>query len=125
MSTDSPPVVVFSPDLMMRQKLVGELTAIGVAARGAATPTRLAGALDDGAAALMIELDGVGVDGPALVTQVTGSHPTLPVLGFCAHTRTELIDAATAAGARVVVSRGELTRRLAPVLDQLLGRDAT
>jgi DNA-binding response OmpR family regulator len=114
------PIIVYAPDLMIRQKLVGEVTAAGHAARGAASEGKLAAALADGPRALIVELDGVGVDGPALVAQLRSTSPALPILGFCAHTRAELITAAREAGATLVVSRGELTRRPAEVLDRLL-----
>lgn len=114
------PIVVYAPDLMIRQKLVGEVTAAGHVARGASSAAKLESALSDGASALVVELDGVGVDGPAFVAQLRSTYPELPILGFCAHTRAELITAARDAGATLVVSRGELTRRPAEVLHRLL-----
>lgn len=112
--SETMPIVVFAPDLLMRQQIVTGLAAAGHPARGAATRARFDAALVDGAAAIILELDGVGVDGVALVRDLKGTPETasIPLLGFCAHTRVELITAARAAGADRVVARGELTRRL-------------
>jgi DNA-binding NtrC family response regulator len=119
--SDHPPIVVYAPDLMIRQRLVTDIAAAGIAVTGAATPARLAERLTDGAAALVVEIDGIGVDGPALIGMIRATNPRLPILGFCAHTRAELMDAARTAGATLVVSRGELTRRPTDVIDRLLG----
>ncbi len=117
------PIVVHVPDLLMRQQLVSGLQAAGYPARGAASATRLRDALAAGAGAVVLELDGVDIDGPALVTELKDDPATasLPVLGFCAHTRLELIDAAKRAGADRVAARGELTRRLATIMAELVG----
>jgi DNA-binding response OmpR family regulator len=118
------PIVVAVPDLLMRQRLIGGLEAAGFAAKGAATLARLARALDETRpAAVLVELDGVGIDGVALVTELKGDVRTagVPVIGFCAHTRTELIEDARAAGADRVVSRGELTNRLARIATEVAG----
>jgi DNA-binding response OmpR family regulator len=108
------PIVVFAPDLLMRQQIVEGLKAAGVTSRGAATPGRFETALADGVDGLIIELDGVGVDGVAIVTRLRTESRTarLPIIGFCAHTRVELITQARAAGATKVVARGELMRKL-------------
>ncbi len=123
MSDQAKPVVVFAPDLLMRQQIVEGLKIAGVSVRGAATPARLAAALADGASGLIVELDGVGVDGVALVTDLAADPATasLPVVGFCAHTRVELIKDARAAGAAKVVARGELHRRLPEIAAQIFG----
>ena len=127
MSTGAAPIVVFVPDLLMRQQLVGGLEAAGFAAKGAATAARLATALETRPAAILVELDGVGVDGPAVVTELKAGTRTadVPVVGFCAHTRTELIQAARDAGADRVVSRGELTHRLVRIAGEVTGDPAT
>jgi DNA-binding response OmpR family regulator len=127
MSTGAAPIVVFVPDLLMRQQLVGGLEAAGFAAKGAATAARLATALETRPAAILVELDGVGIDGPAVVTELKAGTRTadVPVVGFCAHTRTELIQAARDAGADRVVSRGELTHRLVRIAGEVTGDPAT
>ena len=114
MAAEGNPIVVFAPDLLMRQQIVEGLKATGVATRGAATLARLESALADGAAGVIIELDGVGIDGVALVTLLAADPATagLPLVGFCAHTRVDLIKDARAAGATKVVARGELMRKL-------------
>lgn len=123
MIADAKPIVVFAPDLLMRQQIVEGLTAAGVSARGAATPARFATALAEGASGLILELDGVGVDGIALVTQLVTSPATssIPLVGFCAHTRVDLIKGARAAGATKVVARGELVRRLPEIVSAVVG----
>jgi DNA-binding response OmpR family regulator len=122
--TDAKPIVVFAPDLLMRQQIVEGLKAAGVSARGTATPARLATALAEGVSGLILELDGVGVDGVALVTQLVTDPVTsaVPLVGFCAHTRVELIKGARAAGATKVVARGELVRRLPEIVQAVIGR---
>ena len=117
----SVPVVVYAPDLLMRQQIVAGVEASGVAARGAATPARFATALAAGAAAAVIELDGIGIDGIELIEQLRSDTATadLPILGFCAHTRAELITGARDAGATKVVARGELVRKLPELIASL------
>ncbi len=127
MSTELPPIVVFVPDLLMRQQLVGGLEAAGFSTKGAATAARLATALETTRpAAVLVELDGVGIDGVAVVADLKAGDRTadVPVIGFCAHTRTELIQAARDAGADRVVSRGELTHRLARIATEVTGDPA-
>lgn len=118
------PVVVAVPDLLMRQRLVGGLEAAGFAARGVATLARLTRALEaTRPAAVIVELDGVGIDGVALVAALKrdGRTAAVPVIGFCAHTRTELLEGAREAGADRVVSRGELTNRLVRIATEVAG----
>jgi DNA-binding response OmpR family regulator len=126
MSDTAKPIIVFAPDLLMRQQIVEGLKAAGIAARGAATPGRFATALDEGAAGLIIELDGVGVDGVELVARLAADPATtdLPVIGFCAHTNVNLIVDARAAGATKVVARGELVRKLPELARTVMGADA-
>ena len=89
--------------------------------RGAATEARFAAALANGVSGLIVELDGVGIDGVALVTQLATDPATaaVPLVGFCAHTRVDLIKDARAAGATKVVARGELHRRLPQIAAQV------
>lgn len=119
MNGDAPPVIVYAPDLLLRQQLVEHLKAAGVAARGAATRARFDAALAEGASAVVLELDGVGVDGAAVVTELNARG--MPVLGFCAHTKAALIKDARAAGADKVVARGEVTLRAAKLVRALVG----
>ena len=124
MQSDASPIVVMVPDLLMRQQLVGGLEAGGFSVRGAATRARLERALEEiRPAAVLVELDGVGIDGAALVTELKADDRTagIPVVGFCAHTRAELIQAARDAGADRVVSRGELTNRLLRIATEVTG----
>jgi DNA-binding response OmpR family regulator len=117
------PIVVYVPDLLMRQQIVEGLKAAGIAVRGAATESRFATALaEEQPAAILVELDGVGIDGVALVERLVADPATAntPVIGFCAHTRVALIKDARAAGAAKVVARGELHRRLPEIARQVL-----
>lgn len=127
MSEPREPIVVFVPDLLMRQQLVGGLEAAGFAAKGAATQARLATALETTQpAAILVELDGVGINGAGVVAELKAADRTadVPVVGFCAHTRTDLIQAARDAGADRVVSRGELTHRLVRIATEVTGDPA-
>jgi len=119
----SAPVVVYSPDLLLRQKLVSGIEAIGHTALGAASETRLRSRLTDGASALIVEMDADGVDAVALLAELRKDPATtgLPIAGFCAHTREELIGEARDAGADIVVSRGAIVRKLPAIVDELLG----
>ncbi len=120
------PIVVYSPDLLLRQKLVSGIEGIGRAATGAASPTRLQSRLAEGAAALVIEMDAEGVDAVAILKALRDDPATadLPIAGFCAHTREELIEEAREAGATIVVSRGAIVRKLTAVVEELLGAPA-
>jgi DNA-binding response OmpR family regulator len=124
MQAGARPIVLMVPDLLMRQQLAGGLEAGGFAARGAATRARLERALEEARpAAVVVELDGVGLDGVGLVADLKGDGRVagVPVVGFCAHTRTELIRAAREAGADRVVSRGEITNRVARIATEVAG----
>jgi DNA-binding response OmpR family regulator len=124
MSDSERPIVAYVPDLLMRQQIVEGLKAAGTPARGAATEARFEKALaEEAASAIILELDGVGIDGVALVERLTADPATagIPVIGFCAHTRVDLIKDARAAGAAKVVARGELHRRLLEISSQVLG----
>ncbi len=116
------PVIVYSPDLLLRQKLVTGIEAIGRVAVGAASETRLRSRLANGAGALIIEMDADGVDAVTLLSELRTDPATagLPIAGFCAHTREDLIQDARAAGATMVVSRGAIVRKLPAVVEELL-----
>ena len=123
----SNPVLVVVPDLMMRQKIVGALQALGYHARGVAKVARLDAALADGVpSAILVEIDGVDIDAPALTASLAGDdrRGEAPVVGFCSHMRTELMDDVRAAGADRVIARGELIRRLEAVMAEIIGPPA-
>lgn len=127
MESNVSPIVVMVPDLLMRQQLVGGLEAGGFSVRSAATRARLERALEETRpAGVLLELDGVGLDGAALVAELKADDRTasVPLVGFCAHTRAELIQAARDAGADRVVSRGELTNRLLRIAAEVMGEPA-
>jgi len=124
MGAMSTPVLVVVPDLMMRQKIVGALQALGYRAQGVAKVARLDAALADGRpSAILVEIDGVDIDAPALTTSLVNDdrRGDAPVVGFCSHMRTELMDTVRAAGADRVIARGELIRRLEAVMGELIG----
>ena len=123
----SNPVLVVVPDLMMRQQIVGALQALGYHARGVAKVARLDAALADGVpSAILVEIDGVDIDAPALTASLAGDdrRGEAPVVGFCSHRRTELMDDVRAAGADRVIARGELIRRLEAVMAEIIGPPA-
>ncbi len=120
-------VLVVVPDLMMRQKLVSALQAVGYPVRAVAKVARLGEVLDDGVPlAILVEIDGVDIDGPALTAALSTDERrgTAPVVGFCSHMRTELMDDVRAAGADRVIARGELVRRLEAVMGEITGPPA-
>lgn len=122
------PVLVVVPDLMMRQKIVGALTALGYPAKGVAKPARLTEVLDDATpAAILVEIDGLDLDGPDLTSQLAADprRAGAPLVGFASHMRTELMDAVRDAGADRVIARGELVRRLEAVMTELIGPPAS
>lgn len=120
------PIVVYSPDLLLRQKLVAGIEGIGRVAAGAASATRLRSRLADGAGALIIEMDADGVEPLSLLASLRADPATaeLPIAGFCAHTRDDLIAEARAAGATMVVSRGAIVRKLPAIIEELVGAPA-
>ena len=120
-------VLVVVPDLMMRQKIVSALQTLGYPARGVAKPARLPELLDQQQpAAILVEIDGVDIDGPELIATIAADvrRHDAPVVGFCSHMRVDLMDAVRAAGADLVIARGELVRRLGPVMAELIGPPA-
>lgn len=124
MAVDSPGVIVFVPDLLLRQRFVEGLTAGGIAARGVSSEARMRTALTEAVpAGIVVELDGPGIDGLDLVTRLKAdpATSTIPLLGVCAHTQVDLITGARAAGCDRVASRGELERRLGDVAGAVFG----
>lgn len=122
--SDVAPVLVIVPDLMMRQKIVGQLTALGYTAKGVAKLERLDAVLDAAApAAVLVEIDGLELDGPGLAARLHADERLkgAPVVGFASHMRTELMDAVREAGADRVIARGELVRRLDVVMGEVVG----
>lgn len=120
--------LVVAPDLLMRQKIVGGLQALGYPSAGVAKLTRLAAALDDGApAAVLVEIDSPDIDAAAVIEDLVGDARTgnAPIVGFCSHMRTELMDQVRELGADRVIARGELVRRLGDVMDDLIGPPPT
>ena len=117
------PIIVYAPDLLLRQQLVEHLKAKGLAVRGAATRARFDAALAETTpAAIVLELDGAGIDGPGLVAELKAvpGTATTPILGFCAHTKADVIKAARAAGADKVVARGEVVMSAAKLIGALV-----
>src|SRR5215210_598578 len=99
-------IVAYVPDLLDRSKVAagGEVTFVS-------KPDQLAeAAASSGAELVVVDLTRPGV------VEVVG-HMPVPVIGFANHTRRDLIEEATAAGASRVMSRSAFFARL----DEMLG----
>jgi AmiR/NasT family two-component response regulator len=99
-------VVAFVPDLLDRSKVAaaGDVSFVS-------RPEQLAeAATSQGADVVVVDLTRPGV------VEVLGQVP-VPVIAFANHTRRDLMEAATAAGAHQVMARSAFFARL----DELLG----
>ena len=99
-------IVAYVPDLLDRSKVAaaGDVSFVG-------RPDQLVDAAKSSGAELVV----VDLTRPGVV-DVVGSIP-VPVIAFANHTRRDLMEAATAAGASQVMARSAFFSRL----DELLG----
>jgi CheY-like chemotaxis protein len=107
---------------MLRTRLEEGLKLGGLPLRAAAGPVRLREAIAEGpVACVIVDLEVAGVDGPALVAELTGdpSLAGVPVLAFAGHTEAELLDRARAAGADRVVARGQAVLHPARLVEEV------
>ena len=65
---------------------------------------------------LLIDLDARHFDAIAAVRAVKAAQPATVVIGYVGHEKTEIIEAARAAGADQVLAKGEFARRLPELL---------
>jgi AmiR/NasT family two-component response regulator len=70
----------------------------------------------EGADVLLIDLDARHFDAIAAVRAVKQASPGVVVIGYVGHEKTDVIEAAKAAGADRVLAKGEFARRLPELL---------
>jgi DNA-binding NarL/FixJ family response regulator len=65
---------------------------------------------------LLIDLDARHFDAIEAVRAVKAARPAIVVIGYVGHEKTDIIEAARAAGADQVMAKGEFARRLPELL---------
>jgi DNA-binding NarL/FixJ family response regulator len=65
---------------------------------------------------LLIDLDARHFDAIEAVRAVKAARPAIVVIGYVGHEKTDIIEAARAAGADEVMAKGEFARRLPELL---------
>ncbi len=108
------PILVAVRDLMFRSKIQAAADRLGVPLQLAPRGAPLADAARDlGGGTILVDLNEPGaVDQIGAAKAASGAR----VVGFLGHLQTELIEAAEAAGADEVMTRGQFVNRLDDVL---------
>jgi hypothetical protein len=107
-------VIVAVRDLLFRSKIHAAAERLGVEVRLAPRGTPLAQATRDlGPGTLLADLGE-----PGIIDEVAGARQAgaTRVIGFLGHLRTDLMEAAAAAGVDEVLTRGQFVQRLDDIL---------
>lgn len=112
--SDPPPTVALAADLMFAGRIRGTARAAGRTVTLARTADAVLEAVRAGARRVLLDLDAHAVDAPALIRALRDGDDTrhAEVIAFVAHTRTDAIAAARAAGADRVLARSAFVREL-------------
>ncbi len=118
-------IIYCCADLIFATKIRSTAETLGVASRPVRNADMLAKRLDqvnDGkpngpVTCFMLDLD-TGEDGLALIGQVKGHSPSVPILAFGSHVATELLEEARRRGADDVLPRSAFTARLPQLIEQ-------
>lgn len=111
------PVAALVTDLIFGSKITGTASHVGVSVQTVRSEEALRIAVNT-ANGLVIDLN-AGGDTVALVRDLRGAHPSLPIVGFASHVQTDLIKAARAAGCDHVLARSKFVEKLALILQRL------
>lgn len=123
-STEPPArIVALAADMIFAAKIRGTADALGIPVRvitaAARLPETVAAA---GPAMVIVDLDTRALDIAATIAAVRSSVPQAEILAYVSHVRTDAIEAARSAGARVL-ARSAFTRTLPEILKRAGTKD--
>jgi len=115
-------VIAVVSDLIFETRMRTTAEAVGGSFRAVRTPDQLSVALDqDSAGLVIVDLETSG-DWAAEAVAISRCHPARPpVLAYCPHVRRDLAEAATQAGADMVLSRAQFSERLPELMQEYVG----
>lgn len=113
-----PRAVAAVPDLFFQSKISGTANQLGVTVRFAQTKEALLAQAADGARLVLVDLAAAGLEPVDLIARLKADPATreLPVVAFANHERSDLMEAARAAGCDEVLTRGAFSQGLADIL---------
>jgi DNA-binding NarL/FixJ family response regulator len=111
------PVVVFlTSDLMFSGQVLGAAAALGLKLNLIANPAELAAKLPAACRLVLIDLTLPGLKLDSVVTTAKATAPSARVVAFGPHVDEQSLAAAQAAGADVVLTRGQFHRQYTELL---------
>jgi DNA-binding NarL/FixJ family response regulator len=113
------PVTVLAAvdDLLFSSKIRAAAEPLGVSVTFARTPDAVFTAAQSTPARLVIvDLDSQRLQPMDVIATLKAAMPSVPIVGFVSHVRTDRIEAARAAGADEVLARSAFTARLTEIL---------
>ena len=119
-------ILTLIPDLMMRSKVDVAANHYGLPVRHARSEDAFREALRDGGLDLiLVDLDADDdIEAMARVIDDTRRESMGAVVGFCSHVKTELIQAARAAGAHSVMANSTFAASVAGLVGEVAARRA-
>ena len=109
------PVIAVVPDLYFATRIAATAKAVGVVLE-LVTPQRVVARLaGPGVTLVILELG--NRDALALIAEMKGAAPAVPIVGFGAHIEAALLRDARAAGADAVLPRSQLVNKLPALLE--------
>ena len=116
--TGTPAPIAVLSDLIFGARIRAAAAASGIPVALSLIPDRIVEAVRDGARAAFIDLDTRATDPVAVIARIRAdpASASTPIVAFASHVRTDLIEAARAAGANRVLARGAFARLLPSLL---------
>lgn len=113
-------VLAYITDLFFQAKVGQTAKAAGADLKIVSSLYHFLPALQKNPSMVLIDLRAEGISPSALIAQIKGKTPDLPVIVYAAHTDTELIERAKRAGADEVMSKAELSEELPDLLKRFM-----
>jgi CheY-like chemotaxis protein len=116
-------VLAVVSDLLLRQRVVEGLSAVGYEPQVAAGPSVMRDRLaEQRPVAILIDLENRGMDAVETIAELKADPDTesIPLLGFFGHVNIDIRNRALAAGCDKVATRGEVASRLDRLMSKLL-----
>jgi len=103
-------------DLLFRSKVEAAAASRGIAARVVTAKDALSAATERSWPLVLIDLQSSTSDPLQVIAELRGLHPTMPIVGYCAHGQLQLRRRAAAAGCTAVLPRSTLVQSLPRLL---------
>lgn len=127
-----PQIVALVADLIFGSKISGAAKALNIPLKTTRSMAAAQQAVQDAAVSpgqngpvslVIIDLNAAGAEAPAGLAALQKVQPSPATVAFCSHVDTELMEAARAAGADLVLPRSAFTARLPQILQELVKTD--